>query len=182
MLKNRTKPKKSRQEINDASWELKRKRKHKGRPSGSRFNNGEQHATGTTHQPPRDPHIGSKKPISLIAPQPITANRAALEQMNAKASAPTGNVKHKSSLQPKTKLSPEQELAQLDDDPKLEQLLDFVEQGSKLTDEDQQYLNNKLDRIDQLMRQLGYLDDDDNSDHDPYDEPKEDIVSLLKRY
>lgn len=153
MLKNKSK--KSRQEINEESRELKRKRKHKGLPSGSRFN-GKQNNKKTSNII-KDPRIGSKKPISLVqTDDPII-----------KVNQPK-----------KVKLTPEQELDQLENDTKLDHLLDLVEQGKTLTNEQQSYLDNKLDRIDQLMKQLGY---EDNDFDDELEEPKEDIVSLLKR-
>lgn len=153
MLKNKSK--KTRQEINEESRELKRKRKHKGLPSGSRFN-GKQNNKKTSNII-KDPRIGSKKPISLVqTDDPII-----------KVNQPK-----------KVKLTPEQELDQLENDTKLEHLLDLVEQGKTLTNEQQSYLDNKLDRIDQLMKQLGY---EDNDFDDELEEPKEDIVSLLKR-
>ncbi|MCX8597260.1 MULTISPECIES: Der GTPase-activating protein YihI [unclassified Gilliamella] len=153
MLKNKSK--KTRQEINEESRELKRKRKHKGLPSGSRFN-GKQNNKKTSNII-KDPRIGSKKPISLVqTDDPII-----------KVNQPK-----------KVKLTPEQELDQLENDTKLDYLLDLVEQGKTLTNEQQSYLDNKLDRIDQLMKQLGY---EDNDFDDELEEPKEDIVSLLKR-
>lgn len=153
MLKNKSK--KTRQEINEESRELKRKRKHKGLPSGSRFN-GKQNNKKTSNII-KDPRIGSKKPISLVQ---------------------TDNPIIKVNQPEKVKLTPQQELDQLENDTKLDHLLDLVEQGKTLTNEQQSYLDNKLDRIDQLMKQLGY---EDNDFDDELEEPKEDIVSLLKR-
>ena len=56
-------------------------------------------------------------------------------------------------------------------------LLDLVEQNGKLTKEQQTYLDSRLNRIDELMQELGYTDDD----FEDLDDGKEDIVSLLKR-
>ncbi|PXZ04522.1 Der GTPase-activating protein YihI [Gilliamella apicola] len=163
MLKNKSKlkPKKTRQEINEESRELKRKRKHKGLPSGSRFNGPDNNQNKKSTNTIKDPRIGSKKPISLL-------------QTN------DSSIKNKVNQPQKTKLTPQQELEQLENDTKLDHLLDLVEQGKTLTDDQQSYLNNKLDRIDQLMKQLG-IEDDDFEDDEELDEPKEDIVGLLKR-
>ena len=90
------------------------------------------------------------------------------------------SIKNKVNQPQKTKLTPQQELEQLENDTKLDHLLDLVEQGKTLTDDQQSYLDNKLDRIDQLMKQLG-IEDDDFEDDEELDEPKEDIVGLLKR-
>lgn len=163
MLKNKSKlkPKKTRQEINEESRELKRKRKHKGLPSGSRFNGPDNNQNKKSTNTIKDPRIGSKKPISLL-------------QTN------DSSIKNKVNQPPKIKLTPQQELEQLENDTKLDHLLDLVEQGKTLTDDQQSYLDNKLDRIDQLMKQLG-IEDDDFEDDEELDETKEDIVGLLKR-
>lgn len=162
MLKNKSKQKskKSRQEINEESRELKKKRKHKGLPSGSRFNNSDNNQNKKTVKVAGDPRVGSKKPISLVAESIDNSVK------KVKQPKPTTTV-----------LSKEQELEQLENDPQLDLLLDLVEQNSKLTKEQQTYLDTKLNRIDELMQALGYTD----NDFDDSDEIKEDIVSLLKR-
>lgn len=162
MLKTKSNPKtkKSRQEINEESRELKKKRKHKGLPSGSRFNNTDDQLNKKSTKAERDPRLGSKKPIALVSKDAVNITKvAATTKVNKPA------------------LSPEQELEQLENDPQLEQLLDLVEQNSKLTKEQQTYLDTKLNRIDELMQTLGYTD----ADFDELDEKPEDIISLLKR-
>jgi uncharacterized protein len=165
MLKNKSKQKaqKSRQEINEESRELKRKRKHKGLPSGSRFNKQDNNKNKNSTKTSKDPRVGSKKPISLIVEDSNNIEKP---------------VKQSKTI--KTTLSPQQELEQLENDPKLDMLLDLVEQKAKLTKDQQIYLDSKLNRIDELMQELGYTDDDFD-DFDELDEKKEDIVSLLKR-
>lgn len=158
--KSKQNTKKSRQEINEESRELKKKRKHKGLPSGSRTNNDDGKQNRKSTKVIKDPRIGSKKPISLVTTGSVNENKT---------------VKALKSI--KISLSPEQELNQLENDPKLEQLLDLVEQNSKLTKEQQAYLDSKLKRIDELMQKLGYSDED----FDDIEEKAEDIISLLKR-
>lgn len=160
--KSKLKPKKSRQEINEESRELKRKRKHKGLPSGSRFNGQDNNQHKKSSNTIKDPRIGSKKPIALVA------DDATSKPVLVKESKPI-----------KKRLSPQEELEQLENDEKLEQLLDLVESDSKLTKEQQSYLDSKLNRIEELMQQLGYSDDDFD---DEQDEAKDDIVNLLKRH
>ena len=158
--KSKQKPKKSRQEINEESRELKRKRKHKGLPSGSRFNNTDNNKNNNTQKAVKDPRIGSKTPIALVVDTNTNTTKV-VKQPKPK----------------KTVLSPQQELEQLENDPKLDMLLDLVEQNGKLTKEQQTYLDSRLNRIDELMQELGYTDDD----FEDLDDGKEDIVSLLKR-
>lgn len=162
MLKTKSKQKlkKSRQEINEESRELKRKRKHKGLPSGSRFNNTDKNKNNNTQKVAKDPRIGSKTPIALVVDTKVNPLKAV-----------------KQPKLEKTVLSPQQELEQLENDPKLDMLLDLVEKNGKLTIEQQTYLDSKLNRIDELMQELGYIDDD----FEALDDEKEDIVSLLKR-
>ncbi|MCX8664692.1 MULTISPECIES: Der GTPase-activating protein YihI [unclassified Gilliamella] len=162
MLKSKSKQKlkKSRQEINEESRELKRKRKHKGLPSGSRFNNTDKNKNNNTQKVAKDPRIGSKTPIALVVDTKVNPLKA-VKQPKVE----------------KTVLSPQQELEQLENDPKLDMLLDLVEKNGKLTIEQQTYLDSKLNRIDELMQELGYIDDD----FEALDDEKEDIVSLLKR-
>lgn len=158
--KSKQKPKKSRQEINEESRELKRKRKHKGLPSGSRFNNTDNNKNNNTQKVVKDPRIGSKTQIALVVDTNTNTTKV-VKQPKPK----------------KTVLSPQQELEQLENDPKLDMLLDLVEQNGKLTKEQQTYLDSRLNRIDELMQELGYTDDD----FEDLDDGKEDIVSLLKR-
>lgn len=159
MIKKKTKL--SRAEINEQSRLLKRKKKHKGLPSGSRINQTNLSTTKTT-QTVSDSRIGSKKPIPLIVTE--TTSSITKTHINAK----TIEVK---------KLSPEQELQELENNPYLEQLLDMVEDDLQLSIQQQQDLNTMLDRIDKLMQQLGYVDDELIEDT----EMQEDIMSLLKR-
>ncbi|MEG2954383.1 MAG: Der GTPase-activating protein YihI, partial [Hafnia sp.] len=109
-----------------------------------------------------DPRIGSKVPVPLVA----------TEVKKPKAKAPKPEVKKR--------LSPEEELTQLENDPRLDALLIRLDDGEELNKEEQTYVDNMLDRIDELMEELGIElgDEDDEVDEE---EPKEDIVKLLKR-
>ncbi|WP_392561693.1 Der GTPase-activating protein YihI [Orbus sturtevantii] len=154
------KPKLSREEINEQSKQLKRKRKHKGLPSGSRFNNGETSSSKQLKEV-HDARIGSKKAIPLIATKP-NSKPIVKKAPNA------------------LKQKPEEELQQLENDPYLEKLLDLIDEGEVLTSKQQQDLDRILDRIDALMKQLGYADDDIEDEDDDF-ATKEDIVGLLKK-
>ncbi|WP_392564546.1 Der GTPase-activating protein YihI [Orbus wheelerorum] len=157
------KPKQSREEINEKSKQLKRKRKHKGLPSGSRFKSGESDSSKSQKEV-HDSRIGSKKAIPLIATKPT--NKPAVKKASDTA----------------IKQTPEQELKQLENDPYLEKLLDLIDEGEALTSKQQQDLDRILDRIDALMKLLGYTDEDDDLDDEDDDfATKEDIVGLLKK-
>lgn len=151
-------PRKSREELNTEGRERKRQKKHRGNPAGNR----QQETTNdkqAQNNAPKDPRIGSKKPV------PLVVNDA--PKVTKKKTAPV-------KAEP-IRLAPEQELAQLENDPRLDELLSRLENGEKLTAEEQTYTEKTLDRIDELMAELGieFEDDDD-------EEKTEDIMQLLK--
>ncbi|SUI62037.1 Der GTPase-activating protein YihI [Serratia quinivorans] len=85
--------------------------------------------------------------------------------------------KPKAEAKPKPRLTPEEELAKLENDERLDALLDRIDDGETLSAEDQKYVDQTLDRIDALMEQLGIeLGDDDEEE----EEKQEDILKLLK--
>ncbi|MGL6175589.1 MAG: Der GTPase-activating protein YihI, partial [Vibrionaceae bacterium] len=94
-----------------------------------------------TPQKPNDPRLGSKKPVPLVV------------------EAPSANKKMSHSAQ---KHSAEKELQQLENDPQLLALLDRIENGERLGSGLQSYVDEKLDRIEQLMGILGLLEPEDD--------------------
>lgn len=156
------KPKLSRAEINERSRLLKRKKKHKGLPSGSRISPSNS-ASNEKTTVVSDPRVGSKKPIPLFVETTKVSNKA------------KNNI---STVKPR-KLPPELELQELENNPYLDELLDMIESDQKLTPKQQQDLDIMLDRIDELMNLLGYTESDENQ-RDELD-TSEDIVSLLRK-
>ncbi|RLM23260.1 GTPase-activating protein [Brenneria alni] len=160
---NATKPKmkrKTREELDREARDRKRQKKHRGHASGSRAQ--ETGQAGKTYGQHKvvDPRIGSKKPVPLgIKEKAVTKPR---------------------SVAPETKpvtLSPEEELTLLENDARLDVLLDRLDNGETLSAKDQSWVDETLDRIDILMEQLGIeLGDDDDEE-----EQKEDMLQLLKR-
>ena len=73
-------------------------------------------------------------------------------------------------------LTPEAELEMLESDDRLDALLERLEEGQSLSDEEQTWVDEKLDRIDALMQQLGLSYEDDEDDA----EQQEDMMRLLK--
>lgn len=80
----------------------------------------------------------------------------------------------------KPRLTPEEELAKLENDERLDALLDRLDNDEVLNKEDQAYVDLTLDRIDALMEQLGIELGDDEDDVER-EEKQEDILQLLKR-
>jgi ribosome assembly protein YihI (activator of Der GTPase) len=153
---------KNREELNQQARDRKRDKKHRGNSAGSRAS-GAGESTGSRQQKPvKDPRSGSKKPIPLgVTDVPV-----------AKAKAP----KPKSEKKPM--LSPQEELDMLETDERLDALLERLEDGETLDAEEQSWVDAKLDRIDELMQQLGLSWDDEEEEEQ--EEGKEDMMRLLK--
>lgn len=154
--------KKSRVELDLEARERKRLKKRRGLASGSRTQNDSANQKNKTGSEPKDPRIGSKVPIALVVDAKV---KAAKPQPKPKAEKPL-------------RLTPEEELAKLENDERLDALLDRLDDGATLSAEDQAYVDQTLDRIDALMAQLGIeLGDEDDEEQE---EKQEDILKLLK--
>ncbi|HEJ8091370.1 Der GTPase-activating protein YihI [Serratia liquefaciens] len=153
--------KKSRVELDQEARERKRLKKRRGLASGSRTQVESANQKNKADAQTKDPRIGSKVPVALV----VEAKPKAKPQPKPKAEA-------------KPRLSPEEELAKLENDERLDALLDRIDDGETLSAEDQNYVDQTLDRIDALMEQLGIELGDDEDDEE--EEKKEDILKLLK--
>lgn len=157
------KKRKSREELNLEGRARQRQKKHRGLASGSRAQEGNGGGGRSASSASTDPRIGSKKPVPLIADGAV------------------GRPAPAKVIIPEEVIAPEAELESLENDPRLDALLIKIEQDDELTAEEQAYVDEKLDRIDQLMTMLG-IDLGDEDDDEEEDEPKqEDILQLLKR-
>ncbi|WP_064601557.1 Der GTPase-activating protein YihI [Photobacterium sp. J15] len=116
-------------------------KKRKGQKAGSRHSVAQVEKARTQGQR-KDPRIGSKKPVPLI-------------------------VDTKPATKKERRMSAEQELAMLENDAQLMVLLDRIEAGEKLGAGLQKQVDQKLDRIEQLMNQLGLLEEDDEPEMAP---------------
>ncbi|MBJ3816044.1 Der GTPase-activating protein YihI [Shimwellia pseudoproteus] len=156
--KGRAKPyRKTREELDQEGRERKRQKKHRGHSAGSRAQGSSQNGGKNTSQ--QDPRIGSKKPIALgITDAPV-------------------KPQHKPKSE-KPMLTPQAELELLENDERLDALLERMEEGETLSQQDRDWVDQKLDRIDALMQQLGLSYDDDESEEE--EEAQEDMMRLLK--
>ena len=137
------------------------KKSEAGHKSGSRHNEALlKQASGNTSVKSKDARHGSKKPVPLTLPTSIT------KPLVIKPKQP--------------KLTDEQKLLKLEDDPRLNQLLDQLEEGRDLSDTDQKWLNTQLDKIEQLMLNLGLSEGDDTSTPSPKKQLSDD--ELLNRF
>ncbi len=145
----------SREELNQQARDRKRQKKHRGLSSGSRNSESQQANSGKGGKNRPDPRLGSKKPVALGVPA------SAAPKAEKAPSLP--------------RLSPAEELEKLENDPKLDALLDRIESGEVIDKKERDWVNAQLDRIDELMQQLGLSFDDDDEE-----EGEEDLMRLLK--
>lgn len=150
---------KTREELDQEARDRKRQKKHRGHTPGSRASGGSASGNAGQKGQEKDPRIGSKKPVQLG----VTAAQTTPRQQKTKSEKPM--------------LSPQAELEQLETDERLDALLERLEEGGKLNPEEQSWVDAKLDRIDELMQQLGLSYDDDEEEEE---EGKEDMMRLLK--
>ena len=106
----------------------------------------------------KDPRHGSKKPIALIVTE-------AEQKLMAQPKHFKPVVQLSKAKEPE--MPPEQELALLENDEKLLELLDKVDQGEILTGKDAKYFNAKTARLEQLLQELGLTEDEDDAIVDP---------------
>ena len=142
----------TRYELDAKAREEKKKRKHKGLASGSRHSAVNAKAENQALEM-KDPRIGSRKKVPLMVefvnkPQKAQAVSAAKSE-------------------PKATLDPMIELTQLENNECLNHLLDQLEEGKQLSLKDQQFVDECLARVAQLMDELGIADDEEN-DEDLY--------------
>jgi ribosome assembly protein YihI (activator of Der GTPase) len=117
----------------------KRAKKRKGLKTGNRNSEVNEQKKQSAAQN-RDPRLGSKKKIPLIV-EPA-----------------------KKMTKQERRLSAEQELEMLENDAQLNVLLDRIEAGENLGTGLQKFVDEKLDRIEKLMDQLGLLEPEEEED------------------
>lgn len=131
----------TRYELDSKAREEKRKRKHKGLNAGSRHSASEARNNQALTEK-KDPRIGSRKKVPLV-----------VEFVNKPEK---GQFIQPVKVEPKpTALSPELELEQLENNECLNDLLDQLDAGKSISVDDQKFVDECLDRIAELMEELG---------------------------
>ncbi|MDP2561031.1 Der GTPase-activating protein YihI [Psychrobium sp. 1_MG-2023] len=129
------------------------KKKGKGRPSGAKANiDGAAKNSKRTHtksNEPADNRVGSKKAIALVVEQPS-------KQLQPRASV----KKH----QPQSQLSLTQQLEKLENDERLNRLLDLLDTDAEISAKDQAYLEHQTARHQKLLIELGIVADEDEDE------------------
>ncbi len=145
------------------------KKKGAGLKSGSR-NAPQQEKAQHSGPANKDPRHGSKKPIALHVNE---AEQQLLQQaVDFKPKAQLAKVKVAA-------MPPEQELAELEQDEKLLDLVERVENGEILSGKDAKYFNAKTARHAELLTLLG-LDEDDDDEVDADETPEEDADPMAQ--
>ena len=140
----------SRYELDAKAREDKRKRKHKGLASGSRHSASEAQNNQTITEK-KDPRIGSRKKVPLVVEFVNKPEKGQFIQPVKVNEKPTA-------------LAPELELEQLENNECLNDLLDQLDAGKTISADDQQFVDECLDRIAELMDILGIEDEDGEDD------------------
>ncbi|WP_421324175.1 Der GTPase-activating protein YihI [Aeromonas sp. 604176] len=133
--------------------ERKRAAKRKGLKAGSR-QQVEQPKSKSGNSQSKDPRIGSRKPVVLV-----------VDDKQKKPTAPKA-VKEKTLV-----MTPKQELASIENDDRLNDLLDRLDAGETLEAAEQAWVDQRVDRYQDLMDELGIIDNDDDEDDElPFDD------------
>lgn len=132
------------------------KKKGKGRPSGAKANidgakSKKSHSGHAGDKSALDPKVGSKKAVELVP------------QTTQKTLEPRVSVKKK---KPQPELSLEQQLAQVENDERLNSLLDQLDAGEELIAKDLAYIDHQTARHRKLLLELG-IDYDDVGEEEP---------------
>lgn len=140
------------------------KKKGAGLKSGNRNSMQEAKVVNANqqHSANKDPRIGSKKPIPLGVDTTAGQQQTPL-LMSQEPKALLKAVKV-------VALTPEQELAEIEADTRLQALLERVERDEILTGKDAKYFNSKTARLTELLTLLGLAetqDDQAGEDEDP---------------
>lgn len=161
--KTKKKYRKTTAEMNAEGRERKHDKKHRGNKSGSRNQDKPANGQNNGQNNVADPRLGSKKPVALI----LDGNQPKAAPVVAK--------------QPvvKEKLTPEKELEMLESDDRLDGLLARLEDGETITEKEQKYIDTCLDRIDELMKQLG-IEFSDEEENEEEEDKLDDIMRILK--
>lgn len=133
----------------------------KGKAAGSRHNVGEKATQSQSQQQNQDPRLGSKRKISLAAPE-----KGPEKQTTATVTA--SNTKEYPAVEVDIRQA-EDEFAMLENDERLQDLLAMMDEGKALDGEDQVWVEQQLDRYRQLANELGIdLDEDDEEELEPW--------------
>ena len=137
----------------------KRKTKLKGNKAGARnVLESKQTQNKNVKKAANDKLIGSKKPIALTPDEKPQAPAQPKVILQPKVKVV------KNTVEAKPKLSPEKEVALIENDERLNDLLEQLDNEEEISTADQKWVNSQMDRHQELMKKLGWLDEDGEED------------------
>ncbi|WP_022942550.1 Der GTPase-activating protein YihI [Psychromonas hadalis] len=138
------------------SRDRKRKAKLKGNKAGARnISESKQAQQRNAKKVINDKRAGSKKAISLTG-KPEVQPETPKKVLQPKAKMVKNSVENK--------LSPEKELALIENDQRLNDLLELLDNDEDVSQEDSSWVDKQMSRHQQLMKQLGWLDENGEED------------------
>lgn len=149
------------QESAHAARQRKRDNKRKGLKAGSR-QTVEQETSGIkSGSGSKDPRVGSRKPVALV----VEPAKKLVVAKPAKAAKTAEQIAEQQAKQLQLKL--EQELAAIENDERLNLLLDRLDDGLSVSADDEAWLDSRLARHQELLVALGMDDEDDDDEAEP---------------
>ncbi len=145
------------QESAHAARQRKRDAKRKGLKAGSRQAAAADKGAANAAGQKKDPRIGSRKPVPLV----VAESQKAVVSKPAKPNKSPEQIAEQLAKQQQLKL--EQELAAIENDERLNLLLDRLDDGQSVSAEDEAWLDGKLARHQELLAELG-IDDEEDED------------------
>ena len=143
-----------------AARQRKRDAKRKGLKAGSRQAAAQDNGGSNQAGQKKDPRIGSRKPVSLV----VAESKKPAVSKPAKPSKTPEQIAEQLAKQQQLKL--EQELATIENDERLNLLLDRLDDGQSVSADDEAWLDAKLARHQELLAELG-IDDEDEDEQQP---------------
>ena len=148
------------QDSAQAARQRKRDAKRKGLKAGSRQAAAQDNSGTKQTGQKKDPRIGSRKPVPLV----VAESKKPAVSKPSKASKTPEQIAEQLAKQQQLKL--EQELAAIENDERLNLLLDRLDDGQSVSADDEAWLDARLARHQELLAELG-IDDEDDDDEQP---------------
>ena len=139
-----------------AARQRKRDAKRKGLKAGSRQAAAQDNGGSNQAGQKKDPRIGSRKPVPLV----VAESKKPTVSKPAKPSKTPEQIAEQLAKQQQLKL--EQELAAIENNERLNLLLDRLDDGQSVSADDEAWLDAKLARHQELLAELGIDDEDED--------------------
>lgn len=108
-----------------------------------------------------DKRVGSQKAVPLGAAKEVPADVA---KVSPKPKAKVVKIPDEVQKSSEVKQSPEKEIVEIENDQRLNELLEQLDNGEKISQTDQSWIDKQMKRHQQLMKQLGWLDEEGEED------------------